>query len=37
MSTVEGQNFKIAQNCFSRSKLAQKGKYRDLVQNIQAF
>ena len=37
MSTVEGQNFKIAHNFFSRSKLAQKGKYRVLDQNIQAF
>ena len=31
MSTVEGQNFKIAQNFVSRSK------YRVLDQNIQAF
>ena len=37
MSTVEGQNFKIAQNFFSRSKLGPKGKYRVLDQNIQAF
>ena len=37
MSTVEGQNFKIAQNFFSRSKLAPKGKYKVLDQNIQAF
>ena len=37
MSTVEGQNFKNAQNFFSRSKLAPKGKYRVLDQNIQAF
>ena len=37
MSAVEGQNFKIAQNFFSRSKLASKGKYSVLDQNIQAF
>ena len=37
MSTVEGQNFKIAQNFFSRSKLATEGKYKVLDQNIKAF
>ena len=37
MLTVEGQHFKIAHNFFSRSKLAPKGKYRVLDQNIKAF
>ena len=31
MSTVESQNFKIAQNFFSHSKLDPKGKYRVLT------
>ena len=37
MSTVEGKNFKIAQNSFSCSKFGPKGKYSVLDQNIQAF
>ena len=37
MSTVESQNFKIAQNFSSCSKLDPKGKYTVLDQNIQVF
>ena len=34
---VEGQNFKIAQNFFSHSKLTPKYKYEVLKQNMQLF